>query len=261
MDALQWVLVALSEPTVPVGERWLMHGCLRSRPAIAQPLMVVLSAFFYFISQHSLLSLPLWILAGFALGAAASALLRNYAWMGLSVVGFVIGIANIFLGSMVNAVFLNAYGTYGTAVITHEEETSSQLNDANIWEYDAVVRTADGQDIKTGFDTMSASLYPPRNAIEIPPKGERFVVKYIPGFERNIAIMRDESPFGKRLLLRAALEPVERAAAQVEASPDNPDFRREYRDAVEKFLARHSKDAPPELIDRYRNELERLGGA
>ena len=178
--------------------------------------------------------------------------------MVLSVAGFVIGFANIFLGSMANAVFLNAYGTYGTAVITHEEETSSQLNDANIWEYDAVVRTADGKDVKTGFDTMSASLYPPRNAIEIPPKGEQFVVKYIPGYERNIAIMRDESPFGKRLLLRRALEPVERAAAQVEASPGNADFRREYREAIEAFLADFAQAASSEQVQHYRGELERL---
>lgn len=222
--------------------------------------MVVLSAILFFVSQHSLLSLPLWILAGFALGGAVSALLRKPGWMGLSVIGFVIGIANIFVGSMVNAIFLNAYGTYGTAVITHEEETSSQLNDSNIWEYDAVVRTADGRDVKTGFDTMSASLYPPRNAIEIPPKGERFVVKYIPGFERNIAILRDESLFGKRLLLQEALKPVERAAAQVEASPDNADFRHEYREAIEKFLARHADNAPPGMVARYRHELARLGG-
>lgn len=221
--------------------------------------MVVISAILFFISQHSLLSLPLWILAGLALGSALTALFRKPGWMALGVLGFVIGIANIFLGSMVNAIFLNAYGTYGTAVITQEEETSSQLNDSNIWEYDAVVRTADGRDVKTGFDTMSASLYPPRNAIQIPPKGERFVVKYIPGFERNIAILRDESPFGKRLLVQEALKPVERAAAQVEASPDNADFRREYREAIEKFLARHADSAPPELIARYHNELNRLG--
>ena len=220
--------------------------------------MTTLSAFFFFISQHSLLSLPLWILTGFALGGTVSAVRRNPAWMALSVVGFVIGIANIFLGSMANATFLNAYGTYGTAVITHEEETSSQLNDANIWEYDAVVRTADGKDVKTGFDTMSASLYPPRNAIEIPPKGEHFVVKYIPGYERNIAIMRDESPFGKRLLLRKALEPVERAAAQVEASPDNSEFRREYRDAITAFLAGYADTASPDQVDHYRKELKRL---
>ena len=41
--------------------------------------MTTLSAFLFFISQHPLLSLPLWILAGFALGAGASALLRSRA--------------------------------------------------------------------------------------------------------------------------------------------------------------------------------------
>jgi len=62
---------------------------------------------------------------------------------------------------------------------------------------------------------------------------------------RNIAIMRNESPFGKRLLLRRALEPVEWAAAQVEASPDNADFRREYREEIEALLAATPKPLRP----------------
>ena len=221
--------------------------------------MATLSALFFFISQHSMLAFPLWIMAGFALGAAVSALRKNGAWLGLGAVGFVLGFANIFLGSAVNALFVNANGIYGTAVITQARETSSQLNDSNIWEYDVVVKTADGRDVKAGFDTMSASLYPPRNAIEIPPTGERFVVKYVPGFERNIAILRDESLFGKRLLIRQALEPVERAAAQVAASPDNSEFRREYREEIKTFLARHAEAAPPETAAFYREELKRVG--
>jgi hypothetical protein len=36
---------------------------------------------------------------------------------------------------------------------------------------------------------MSASIYPIRNRILIPPENEPFVAKYIPGFERNIVIM------------------------------------------------------------------------
>jgi hypothetical protein len=221
--------------------------------------MATLSAFFYFISQHSILAFPLWIIAGFALGAAASVLRKSCAWLGLGAVGFVVGFANIFLGSAVNAIFVNANGTYGTAVITQARETNSQLNDSNIWEYDVVMKTADGRDVKTGFDTMSASLYPPRNAIEIPPTGERFVVKYIPGFERNIAIMRDESPFGKRLLVEEALGPVKRAAAQVAASPNNREFRREYREEIEAFIAHHAGATSPETAAFYREELERLG--
>jgi hypothetical protein len=185
--------------------------------------MASLSAFFYFISQHSILAFPLWIIAGFALGAAASVLRKSCAWLGLGAVGFVVGFANIFLGSAVNAIFVNANGTYGTAVITQARETNSQLNDSNIWEYDVVMKTADGRDVKTGFDTMSASLYPPRNAIEIPPTGERFVVKYIPGFERNIAIMRDESPsanacWSKKRLGRSNGRPLKSRRVRITAS-------------------------------------------
>lgn len=88
--------------------------------------------------------------------------------------------------------------------------------------------------------------------------GERFVVKYIPGFERNIAIMRDESAFGQRHILQQDRGPVDRAAAQLSASPNNADFQQEYREALKGFLARHEKTAPAALVSRYKSELHRL---
>jgi hypothetical protein len=80
---------------------------------------------------------------------------------------------NIFTGHILNALFLNAYGTVGSAVVTYAEETSSQLNDQNIWAYDAVVKTADGEDVVAEFDAMSATVYPIRNEIRVPPSGRR----------------------------------------------------------------------------------------
>ena len=220
--------------------------------------MPVLSAILHFLSQHSLLSMPLIILFWLGIGALLARLWRNAGCLALGVVGFVLGMVNVFAASSINALFVNAVGTRGSAVIVHAEETSSQLNDQNIWRYEAVLRTADGRDVKFGFDTMSASLYPPRNEIEIPPVGERFVVKYTPGFERNVAILRDESPFGKRRLVQEAREPVERARQQLLASPDNADFKAEYRAALQTFLSRHAADAPPGLTDQYRRELVRI---
>lgn len=220
--------------------------------------MTVLSAIFYFLSQHSLLSYPLLILFWFGVGVLIAIRTRRPGWLLLGIFGFVGGMINIFTASSINALFLNAFGTVGSAVITHAEETSSQLNNQNIWRYDVVMTTADGRDVKTGFDTMSASLYPPRNRIDIPPTGERFVVKYIPGFARNIALMRDQSPFGRRLLVQEARIPVDRAANQLAASPANPDFQAEYRDALRTFLTAHAADAPAPLVNEYRTALAAL---
>ncbi|WP_459616527.1 hypothetical protein [Bordetella sp. 2513F-2] len=220
--------------------------------------MTVLSALLYFLSHHPFLSMLLLALAALAVGAAIARRRRNAAWCALGVAGLVLGMVNMFAGSMANALFLNAFGTYGTAVITHAEETSSQLNERNIWAYDAVMKTADGRDVEIHFDTLSASLYPVRNRIDIPPVGERFVIKYVPGFERNVAIMRDESPFGRRLLVAQARAPVERAAARLAASPDNDVFRQEYRAALRAFLERHGSDAEPGVVERYREALQAL---
>jgi len=88
----------------------------------------------------------------------------------------------------------------------------------------------------TSFSTTTASTYPIRNAILIPSDGERFVVKYIPGFERNIVIMVDESVYGKRFLSFENLKPVQKARRQYEASPDNESFREEYLKALQDFV-------------------------
>ena len=117
---------------------------------------MIVSEILYFTSQHGLLSLPLFVIAAAIIGSVTAHLTKSSLWFTLVGVGFVAGILNISLSSSINA----RYGTYGTAVITHGEQTSSQLNDQFIWHYDAVVRTADGSDVKTSFDTMSASLYP-----------------------------------------------------------------------------------------------------
>jgi hypothetical protein len=221
-------------------------------------LVAALSSIFYFLSQHSLLSMPLIVLLFLGIGFLLSRMTGNPVWYGMGILGFVGGMVNVFAASSVNALFLNAFGTYGTAMVTNAEETSSQLNDQNIWRYDAVMTTADGRDVKTGFDTMSISLYPPRNAIEVPPTGERFVIKYIPGFERNIAVMRDESAFGQRLLMQEARVPVEKARNQLRASPDNPDFRAEYRAALRAFLKDYGSAAPESVVEEYRRELAAL---
>jgi hypothetical protein len=220
--------------------------------------MVILSAISYFLTHHPFLSWPVIILTGTVLAYLLAKLTGKGRWYVLILPFFIYGQINIFTAHIFNALFLQAYGIDGTAVITQSEETSSTLNDQNVWAYDAVMKTADGADVVTQFDTMSASIYPITNAILIPPKGETFAVRYIPGFPRNFVIMRDLSPYGRKYLLNEDRKPVEKAAAQFAASPGNKAFIAEYREALTAFIARHGHDADPILIENYRVQLEAL---
>jgi len=220
--------------------------------------MGAISAVFYFLGHHPFLAMPVYPLVAWAIGALLARLTRWRGWMLLGVVGLILAAMSPFFGSAVNAMFLNAVGTTGSAVIVHSEETSSTLNDNNIWYYQAVVRTADGRNVETDFDTMTAALYPWRNEIQIPPEGERFVVKYVPGFPRNIAIMVDQSPYGRQRLIARDREPVETATAKLAAAPDDPRFRDDLRQALREFIARHATDADPTLLATYRARLAAL---
>lgn len=220
--------------------------------------MGAISAVFYFLGHHPILAMPLYPLVAVAIGALLVRVTGRLGCMVLAIPGLILAVLSPFFGSAVNALFLNAVGTPGTAVIVHSEETSSTLNDNNIWYYEAVVRTADGRDVETSFDTMTAALYPWRNEILIPPEGERFAVKYVPGFPRNIAIMVDQSSYGRRRLIARDKEPVETASAKLEAAPDNAKFREDLRHALADFVARHAEDADPALLADYRARLTAL---
>ncbi|MFC5343290.1 hypothetical protein ACETK8_07580 [Brevundimonas staleyi] len=222
--------------------------------------MAYVSMLFYWVSHH-----PFLIMLGFppalvAIGTLLGVLkLSRAAVLSFALAGatFVFGSVNIFLGGMANAAFLNAFGVEGRAVIVDARETSSRLNEQPVWAYDAVVRTADGQDADTSFNTMTASLWPIRNQILIPPRGENFVVKYVPGFPRNIVIMTDLSPSGQRRLLAQNRAPVDRAERRLAASPDNTRFREDYRRALSDFLRDH-READPRVTAEFERRLAAL---
>lgn len=218
-----------------------------------------LSAVFFIIAHH-----PFWLLAGLVVAGVAAGLLilrvfASSAGFALIVVGFVAGMLNIFTGQWLNAAFLNWAGIEGTAVVIDTRRTNSMLNNQHIVEYDVVLRTVDGEDVVTGFDSLSASIWPIRNAILIPPQDETFIVRYVPGFEKNIVIMSDLSAYGKRRLIVEDQASVERARRQLAASSANPAFIAEYRAALTAFLARHEGEADPALVAQYRTALSELG--
>ncbi len=191
--------------------------------------MKAISTVLFFLSHHPGWSFPILAFLFISIG-----LLRKKLWYVIP--AFLVPMANIFCAHMLNAWFLNAYGVQSTAVITHAEQTNSTLNDQFIWDYDAVVKTQDGKDVVTGFSTMSAAIYPVRNSIRIPPMGEPFAVKFIPGYEKNFVILSDESLYGKMHGIYERKEVVEKARRMVEASPANEEFKQAYRKAMQTFV-------------------------
>ncbi|WP_057918723.1 hypothetical protein [Lysobacter antibioticus] len=221
--------------------------------------MAIPSAVLYFISQHPYWSFPL--ILGLCNLPAVWLYQRSGSsrWLWWCFVGWLAAFANIFVGRLANTSFLEAFGSEGTAVIVGSEPAQASFNEQPIWNYTAVLRTADGRDLKIGFDTLTASLYPLGDRFLVPPQGERFVVRYIPGFERNIAIIAERSEFGKRQRLVEAQAALDQAAAQWALSPRNAQFVHEYREALRSFLQAHRGDIDPalaETLERRRAALD-----
>src|ERR1700757_3217047 len=221
--------------------------------------MAILSGALYFINHHPGLATLAMSGIGLGVGALLAIWRRQVLWCALVIPFFLLSSISYFIAPFANAIFLNAFGTRGTAVIVHKQETNEMLNESYIWDYDSVLKTADGCDVALQFSTTSVAIYPIRNEILMPPENDPFIVKYVPGFERNIVIMCDESNYGKRRRIERDRVPVEKAAGQYAVSPTNQAFIKEYRAALQAFLRKHRDDADPDLILEYEERLNNLG--
>jgi hypothetical protein len=227
----------------------------------ADEMMRILSAVFYFLAYHPGLAIPVIILFFVLAGVVLAQWTKQKGGYILGVVGLIVGPFNSLTGPFCNSLFLNAVGVEGTGIIVHKTQTDIMLNYQYVWAYDVVLKAQDGRETATTFTTNDACIYPIRNEILIPPQGQSFVIKYVPGFERNFVIMSDESQYGKQRLIEQDFQPVEKAHAQLEVSPNNPAFIGEYRKAVQTFLAAHRNDADPEVVRDLEGTLDELGSS
>lgn len=171
---------------------------------------------------------------------------------------FILALLNAFTGPWVNAAFLNQFGTYGEAIIVETRDAGWLLNEQRVNEYDALLRTAGNEDLLVNFNDMTATIWPPRNLVLLPAINDPFVVKYIPGFPRNMAIMSDESGYGKRWLLTEARRSVDRARNLHVASPGNDRFANDYRENIETFLNNYENMLSEQERREYHDILQDL---
>ncbi|CAD0225080.1 hypothetical protein KYG33_22135 [Chryseobacterium sp. D764] len=168
-----------------------------------------------------------------------------------------LAILNGFGGQFLNAWFLNKYGVESTAIITSDVETNSTLNDMYIHDYEAIVKKQDGKYTTTFFSTTSAAIYPIRNSIRIP--GDKDIpVKYIPGYEKNIVILYDQSREGKILIQYEKLAPVNSAKTKYEADKTNKEFIEEYIAALEEYVKYYDDETYKEKIKELQLERKHL---
>lgn len=213
--------------------------------------MKIISVILYFLSHHPGWSF-LFILLFFTLISIWS---RKTVF---GILALLLPVANIFLAHILNAWFLNTYGVKGSAIITKEEQTNSTLNDQYVYDYDVLVKTADGKDVITGFSTMSAAIYPIRNSILIPNVNETFLVKYIPGYEKNIVILSDESDYGIAAKIAENQQEVQKAWIQYKESPQNQAFKEEYLKVLKSYIADSENTSEPEVIYKYKTIIQQL---
>lgn len=213
--------------------------------------MIWISKILFFFSHHGFYSTLIFIL----FFVIMSTITKKSLWL-LPIIP--LSIANGFAGQFLNAWFLNKYGVESTAIMTSDVQTNSTLNDQYIHDYGAIVKQLDGKYIETNFSTMSAAIYPITNEIRIPNVNENFPVKFIPGYEKNIVIMYNQTQEGIARRRYEKLAPVNEAKIKYEADPENKDFIVEYISALENYLQTYNDDSYRLKMKELKQELETL---
>ncbi|CAI8941247.1 hypothetical protein [Chryseobacterium sp. IT-36CA2] len=212
--------------------------------------MVLISKILFFTSHHGFYT----VILLFGLFGLLSYLTKK-AWFLIPIIP--LAILNGVGGQFLNAWFLNKYGVESTAIITSNVETNSTLNDMYIHDYEAIVKKQDGKYTTTFFSTTSAAIYPISNSIRIPDDKD-IPVKYIPGYEKNIVILYDQSREGKILLQYEKLAPVNSARIKYEADKTNKEFIEEYISALESYVEYDDDETYKEKIKELKQELKQL---
>lgn len=213
--------------------------------------MVSLSKILFFTSHHGFYTVVILV---FIFGLLT--FVTKKGWFLIPIIP--LSIANGVAGQFLNAWFLNKYGVESTAIITSDVETNSTLNERYIHDYEAIVKKLDGQYITTFFSTTTATIYPIENAIRIPQTGIAFPVKYIPGYEKNIVILYNQSEEGKMMEKYEKRKPIDAAKIKYEADKTNPEFIKEYISALEDYLKLYDNDDYQKQLAALRKELKAL---
>ncbi len=148
----------------------------------------IVSSVLHFLVSYRFLLVPVFALPGVALFFVLRKRLGNRAIPVLSVFG-TLGIVNLIWGPALNNRYVHVNGVDGSAVVVRVKPTSTRINRVTVMEYEVVLKTADGSTLKTSFLSSDDNVYPePSGPHQLPPPGQPFTVRYVPGAEHNFII-------------------------------------------------------------------------
>lgn len=156
---------------------------------------------------------------------------------GCGTVALPIAIASIFVlflfGSGLATNLVHDHGVPGEATVTDRFDTADFHNDEPVSGFNVLLRTREGQVVRTSFRTDSFNVYPVRNETRYPGPGVRFNVRYLPDHpEEFVIISDDDSEWARSLRCGEALRKVVQTERERSFAPNDPAFARARDDAV-----------------------------
>ncbi len=163
-------------------------------------------------------------------------------------------IANIIIGPMVNAQFLNKYGVLGEGVVVDVERTNTTYNEEPVMRYNTLIRKQDGTSFETSFTSMDFNTYPNSfKGFRIPPPGVEFKVKYVPGAESNFVIMAEEdSQFSNTSRCNDLLMKIGTTQNKLKFDETNENYKKELETHVQAYL---NANCGNDALDTYYRDL------
>ena len=168
------------------------------------------------------------------------------------------GIINIIIGPMINAKFLNEFGTLADGMVTGIFKTSTLYNEEPVYRYETLIRKPDGSSLETSFTSMDFNVYPASTkGIRLPTAGVQFKIKYVPGAESNFIIMADErSEFVDQQECMTLLANIAQAESKLGFDSENENYKNLLRTNIEQYI---NIDCGNQFLkDHYKKMLDSL---
>lgn len=148
-------------------------------------------------------------------------------------------IVNYIYSGHLNHNFLRRNGEQGFGIVTEIEQTEIWVNDVRQLRLKVILKTREGQAVKTDF-TTNDDIYDTKLNMERLPGpniGEEFAILYLPGHKKNFSILPEDrsTPYGKRVVCTEIAGRLQSVTAAFKFTPNDEGARKDYERVLQEF--------------------------